>query len=296
MESYLFSSLKENAVHGTQLVPFSYYDCKMPDNLPDCLLHWHEEAEINLIRKGDASYQIDQQTYIGEAGDLFFIAPNTLHAVHRILDHTMESDTLVFHFRMLGYDSLDQCTLSFLRPLFCGAAVPLAKISPDHPAYPLLLSCIDQLFSCVKKQESYFELELKELLYHFLFLLYRCGCITHTKNTPSALTHTDKIKHSLQYIQEHYRDPITVEQMAQLCHFSKSHFMTFFKHAVGMSCMNYIIQLRLRAALGYLKTTDMAISDIALECGFNNLSNFNRLFKEHFQCSPKEYRKQNRQP
>lgn len=295
MESYLFLSLKENAVHGTPLVPFSYYHCQMPETLPDCLLHWHEEAEINLVRKGCASYQIDQSTCRGEVGDIFFIAPNTLHAVHPISDCAMESDTLIFHFQMLGYGSPDQCTLSFLRPLFCGTVTPPAKISPSHPSYPLFLACLEKLFACVKQRQPYFELELKEHLFHFLLLLYRTGDIIPAKHTPAVVTNTDKIKQSLQYIQDHYTEAITIDQLAQLCHFSKPYFMNFFKCAVGMSCMNYIIQLRLRTALEYLKITDLGIADIALECGFNNLSNFNRLFKERFACSPREYRRQNKE-
>lgn len=82
-----------------------------------------------------------------------------------------------------------------------------------------------------------------------------------------------------------------IEQLAELCHFSPTHFMNFFKKQLGISCMEYIIQYRLKKAAHFLQHSDLAIIDIASQSGFNNLSNFNRQFKKYYQITPSQYRK-----
>jgi transcriptional regulator, araC family (arabinose-binding/dimerisation), putative len=67
--------------------------------------------------------------------------------------------------------------------------------------------------------------------------------------------------------------------------------MNFFKKQLGISCMEYIIQYRLKKAAHLLQHSDQAIIDIASQSGFNNLSNFNRQFKKYYQVTPSQYRK-----
>ena len=82
-----------------------------------------------------------------------------------------------------------------------------------------------------------------------------------------------------------------IEQLADLCHFSPTHFMNFFKKHLGVSCMEYVIQFRLRKAAELLQHSTLPILEIATQSGFNNLSNFNRQFKKYYQITPSQYRK-----
>ena len=93
---------------------------------------------------------------------------------------------------------------------------------------------------------------------------------------------------------ENFRENITVEQLADLVHLSKSYFMGCFKKAVGVGAMEHLTQLRMNAACDALSSTDKMISDISFHCGYSNLSNFNRQFKKVVGCTPNEYRKQNK--
>lgn len=292
MDTYLLPSHQKETKHGNKLAPYAFYHCAFASNAPQVLLHWHEEAEFTIIREGSATYQIDQHTFRVNEGDLLFIAPNTLHSIYLDTGKPMVSDTLVFHLDLLGYSIMDQCTISYLRPFYNGSLKLCPRIESAHPAYQQLFHCVDSALCCVVEQPQYYELLLKEELHHFFYLLFKNNCLTETNISKSTALHIDKVKQALLYVQENYRESITVNQLARLCNFSEVHFMNFFKKAVGIPCMEYIIQLRLKIAADLIATTSHSISEIALDSGFNNLSNFNRKFKTHYHLTPSEYRKE----
>ena len=90
---------------------------------------------------------------------------------------------------------------------------------------------------------------------------------------------------------KNFHENISIEQLADLVHLSKSYFMSCFKKAVGIGAIEHLTHLRINAACDALADTGKMISDIAFSCGYSNLSNFNRQFKQIMGCSPKEYRK-----
>lgn len=102
----------------------------------------------------------------------------------------------------------------------------------------------------------------------------------------------EKIKAVISYVEEHYAQTITIEEMAALCYFSKSYFMKFFKESMGISFVTYLNDYRLEAAAKLLRATDDNVLDIANACGFYNLSYFNRSFKKKYGTTPGKYRTQ----
>jgi AraC-like DNA-binding protein len=84
---------------------------------------------------------------------------------------------------------------------------------------------------------------------------------------------------------------ISIEEIAQWCHFSQSHFMKFFKNCTGTSFITYLNDYRLIIAARILKTTTQPVIIVASDCGFDNISYFNRKFKEKYGVSPREFRK-----
>ena len=102
----------------------------------------------------------------------------------------------------------------------------------------------------------------------------------------------EKIKSIIRYISTHYTEEITIDEIAGYCHYSPSHFMKFFKAHTGMSFINYLNDYRVTEARTMLANTTDSILDISLQCGFTNLSNFNRIFKRKYGISPRQMRKQ----
>ena len=92
------------------------------------------------------------------------------------------------------------------------------------------------------------------------------------------------------YIDDHYRDEIMLEQLAALVSMSPSAFSRYFKLHTGKSLSEYIIDVRLGHAARKLVDTTDSVSEICWTTGFNTLSNFNRLFRKRKGCTPKEFR------
>ncbi len=93
-----------------------------------------------------------------------------------------------------------------------------------------------------------------------------------------------------EYINTHYQEEIRLGQLADMVGMTDVSFSRFFKLRTGKNLSDYIIDIRLGFASRLLVDSTMSIAEICYECGFNNLSNFNRIFKKKKSCSPKEFR------
>jgi len=278
-------SQKENKLHSTQLKPFSFYYSRVPEDMPDVALHWHPEIEINMLKKGEGNYQVGDRNIHAVKGDIIIITPNILHSLYT--DTMIESDTFLCSMDFMGSALYDKASVSYIRPIVNGAKVFSPLITDSSECYNEVSECVTKIFDVGRKEDKFYELVLKSELYRLIYLLYKYGKIKVQDDSAKRL---DKIKTALQYIQENYQEELRVSELADLCHFSKAYFMSFFKKNVGIPCVEYIMQFRLKKAGEELKDTDKSISEIAFDCGFRNLSNFNRHFKSYFGVVPKDFR------
>jgi len=285
--------LRETTNHGTFSFPFQFYPCSIPESYTSLTMHWHEEMEITLIQEGICNYQIDLNSYQVKKGDLIILSPQMLHGVGQTEDFMMVSDSFVFSLNMLGYSYPDSCTTKYLQPLASQKWQFPIIIRPSDKNAPELTATFINIKKYYLEQGHGFELELKAALFHFLGLLFQCApyCAENDKDNSEA---AEKIKLVIQYIQEHYRKPVSITELAKLCHFSDYYFMHFFKKHVDMTSVEYLNKYRLSMTLEQLRHTSAPVTNIALENGFNNISYYNRLFKKQFGITPREYRLSNK--
>ncbi len=105
----------------------------------------------------------------------------------------------------------------------------------------------------------------------------------------------DRVNRVCQYINQHLADPISRTELARLIHFSEGAFSRFFKTRTGKTLPTFINELRIgRACRRLAEDPEIAVTDIAFDCGFTNLSNFNRQFQRFKQCTPRAYRERMR--
>ena len=104
--------------------------------------------------------------------------------------------------------------------------------------------------------------------------------------------HMQKLKMVLARIEKDYDKKLTVADMAEECGYSSSHFMRWFKEATGSGFSAYLIEYRLGKAAQALQSGNDSILEISEQAGFDNLSNFNRLFKKRFDMTPGQFRRQ----
>ena len=92
------------------------------------------------------------------------------------------------------------------------------------------------------------------------------------------------------YIDEHYKEEISLDQLANLVGMASTAFSRYFKQRTAKNISEYIVDIRLGHAARLLVDTSDSISEICWRTGFNTLSNFNRLFRKRKGCSPTEFR------
>ena len=110
-----------------------------------------------------------------------------------------------------------------------------------------------------------------------------------------AITNYSKSKYTgNKYIENNYMQKITIGDIAAAVGFSESHFMRYFKETMGTSFVEYLRDYRLTIASRLLTSSDSSILNIAAETGFENLSYFNRVFKEKYKMTPRQFRKESR--
>ena len=100
----------------------------------------------------------------------------------------------------------------------------------------------------------------------------------------------NRIAGIISYIDRHFHDDLTLEQLADMAHMNPNYFSSYFKRVITLPLFAYIRKKRLDNACLLLRTTRMSITDIATAAGFSNISYFNKAFKEAFKLSPSQYR------
>lgn len=285
--------LKENRQHSSTLVPFSVYQCQIPEINPSVPMHWHREFEINQILKGQGQMILGEEKYIVSEGDIVIAPPNVLHAAYAIEGSSFAYDALVFNHSILGTGSNDRSISQYIRPIIAGQRKIMMWITAVNERYLEFKKCIDVIFTCAKDNKPLSDLLLKSELLRFFWLL---------ENQEPELVQRDEvnihyselIRPALEYMAEHYAETITVEELADTVHLSKSYFMWCFKHATGIGAIEHLTQIRMKSVCEALMNTDQHVAEVAGSCGYDNLSNFNRQFKRMIGCTPIEYRKRNR--
>jgi len=293
MNNIELKNLKENAIHGDFILPFTTYYCGFSEIYYTIPIHWHEEIEFTIINEGVGEYKIDLIPYELEKGDLVLIKPFSLHSIHPIANQNMHWNTMVFNLNMLNSAVTDGCLIKYFAPLLNNEHQLPLIIKKTYRGYGELFNTITKIFACYDSKDIAFELELKSLLYHFFVLLYKYDLIVKNKATSLSSDVTNKMKIILNYIKENYMENISIKDMCSISNFSEYHFMRFFKKYIGMTCIEYINTYRLEIASKLLDTTNNSIMDISFEVGFNNVSYFNKLFKSKYKLTPRDFREIN---
>ena len=151
-------------------------------------------------------------------------------------------------------------------------------------------SDIYQRISQVSKLDSmdYF-LELISILYDLANSRNQRLLSTYTANREN-FENSDNIKTVYEYVQENFEKKITLAEVAELVNMSHVSFNRFMKKRTGKTFVDYVNDVRIGYAAIRLVEKDNSISEIAFDCGFNNIANFNRVFKKLKKCTPSQYK------
>jgi AraC-like DNA-binding protein len=290
MNVHEYLKLHENKTHGSFLLPIIRYHNLVPEHFTNIPIHWHEEIEIVLVYDGKGIFNIDLNPCVVEKGDILILNPYVLHAFQQHRNDTYHADTFVFNMNMLENSNSDSCSMKYITPMAKNEIIFPFIIKTTDSGYDKLRYYFEQAIRIYKEKENGFELELKAYLYLFIHTLFlNVPAKKHSSKKIDDET-TEKIKLTLNFIKENYTEQLTIKEIAEQLNFSEYHFMRFFKKHIGMTCIEYINNYRLDIAAKFLSTSNRSIMEVALDVGFNNISYFNKLFKDKYKVTPKEFR------
>ena len=259
--------------------------------------HHHDFLEIALILSGTATHTIKFQerkslSYPVSRGDVCVIVPGQNHSFSFEEEESIEIINILFNQTVLQkIDHLDEDQMNL--PDF------LNKLAHPTQENPSTLHLPDELVTRVCALVSDIENEGIQhaighgtmTLLHFstilalLYRQYRTANIIGYKPPETEL-----VSQLIRYIDGHYQEELTLQQLADVTHFSVRQITRRFRDAVGMTLGDYILSQRLNHARALLTTTDMKVTDIAIEVGFNNPSYFCSQFRRVMGCTPTQYR------
>lgn len=294
-------SLKEKQSHGTRLFPCAYYHFCNPSHRLRVCHHWHEEVEIVYLYHGSFKLDINMEPYGTDRECFLFINSGELHSL-RSLSMEFDEQAVVFSPSMLLFQDYDSIDESILLPLTQNKLTFPRFLDQTSPFFSAFRSCYQQIshiFSQSKEtlitgeqiltDDVISQLQIKAGILQLIGILMEAGLMCQSPRTESQKI--TAIKTVLSYITDHYHEKLYVQDLASQVNMNEQYFCRFFKRSIGKTPIDYINDYRLNKVIRLLETGDAQITEICLECGFNNMGNFQRLFKRKTGITPLQYRK-----
>lgn len=268
-------------MHNTTFEVFRYKDAY----LKEVALHHHDFYEVYFFLSGNVQYNIESRSYLLTPGDVLLISPMELHQPMFGNDHReYERIVLWIDKQFLEGFSLTEGTFA--------ACFDTAKpnhsnlLRPEGVQRQFLMFLLEQLLSESESREPYQEICSMSYLAQVLVLLNRLALQQRREEPMTAPDST--VYNVLGYINDHYSENLTLDELANRFFISKYHLSREFQRLVGTSVHRYIVQKRLVMAKQML-SSGRPSSEVYQSCGFGDYSNFYRAFKTEYQISPKEY-------
>lgn len=303
MQSHL-PTLKEICLHGTKSFPCAFYRTRCAGKGTLVKHHWHDEVEILYFSGGDFRLEINMEQFFIRSEALYFINPGELHSIFTENAKSSGEDAIVFSPDILNLDSYDAAQTQLIQPIQNGMLLFPRCLTPDHKAFaPVRDAFLEAMRSFqtppdgtpaqrngAATDDLTSQLFIKSSLLRILAVLSGSQLFLPTEKNHDK--RVEEIKTVLTYIKENYKEKIYIQDLARQVNMNAQYFCRFFKKSIGRSPMEYINEYRLKQSLRLLKETDLPVTEVCLECGYNNLGNFLRSFKKYTGTTPLQYRKE----
>lgn len=281
------NGMHETKLHGTRLFPYRVYRSRLPEYIHSYPLHWHEEMEFICVTQGRVVITVRSQRCLAEAGDVLIILPQDMHAIEQHEGEAAEYYNILFRLSLLDGGAGDVAYERHIAPLAARTRTLPVHLTPDSPLCRRIAPSIRSLIDTRHEPEN--EMLVKSGLYAVLHHLSRMS-VSPSKTERAQASTYERLKPALQSVREQPDAQLSLAQAAALCGYSPSHFARLFRELAGTSFAQYVKQYRLETAAEALRTSDLPITQIALDSGFHNLSYFTRAFAAQYGVTPSAYR------
>lgn len=243
----------------------------------DVDIHYHDFYEVHVVLSGKATHVLNGRKCDLKPGSAFLLTPVDFHSLH--IEEPLESYNVIFSDSILPED-----IYSYVFNANRNYVVEFDAFDFCH-----IRAYCDRLWWEYSHHQSGFSLATRRLLELLLVELARAG----TSTEPEILSRDDSrvlIQKALTYLRHHFREDVSLEDLARQVQLSTNYFSNRFHAITGITFQKYLQELRLSFAANLLCMSNIPITEISSAAGFGSLSHFERAFRLKYERSPKSYR------
>ena len=284
----MYFELKENKPHGTKDDPFSTYHIENAGRSFQIPVHWHDEFEIIYVRSGFLTVSISGESYIGKTGEAFVVSPGNLHLMGS-QNGTVDYYTFLFPLKYISFRTDDMLDEKLLEPLNSGHLMICPRVNDTAKELCEQLIEIYEAKNDESESKITTQVRTKIILLQFILEMWKKGFVI--ENDTSGRNTVEK--EMVSYIQQNFTGKISLREFGEQFHLSEKYISRYFKEHFHITLSQYVTYLRLEHAKQLLQDTDIPVTDVAMQSGYQNVSYFIRSFQKAYAVSPLKYRKNN---
>ena len=254
-----------------------FFDILINKITTDYPMHWHDFYELEFIKSGHATQIINGETYSIGPGFTALLSPVDFHSYQNVSPD----------------DPLEICNIRFsdllLPPTIRSKLTTATMELADDPAP--IIATLEHLIREYEQNNFGREEFIRSTITNLCILILRESYRNTASGSQPTAEQYSPIQEAVLYIRNHYRDSITIDEVANIVHLTPNYFSEYFKKQTGIKFCSYVQKLRLEFSVSLLKLSDLSIKEIADQSGFNSAAYFSNAFKDYFGISPEQFRK-----
>lgn len=305
------SDMQELARHGSDDFPIQYYVNKLsPDGGEVVPLHWHPRPEIFTVHKGVVKVRVGSSELLIKSGEALFLNANTLHSYSCGGDEVCLCPDIVFSEELIAplNSSINRL---YITPVIMNEKLPFIHLKEQVNWQAEVLYRLDEVFSLLSRygktgiygapelirfrhsgmQSACFEMEVQRsinAIWQSIFThMSECEISSVIKNEHALQIRMQKM---LSFINDNYSKDITLSDIAGAASISKSEASRCFQSYLATSPVSYLLNYRIQKAMQLLRSTEMTVEAVSMECRFGSSAYFCKLFRARTGLTPKQYR------
>ena len=239
--------------------------------------HFHDEYEIYYLMNGSRQFYINDKVYPLSSGSLAFVDGEDMHRTFSLNDEAHTRFVVC-----IKKSKLQKEFMNLTKPFLTGGALSL-NLSHQKE--------IQKLIDMIKKECEEAGFMHHEAIYALVTKLFIDTSRLYCESAYIVNDCCDKAVSIIDFINSHYSEKFTLEDISNSCNISISHLTRLFKASTGYSIIEYTNNLRIKKAAEFIKNTELSISEIALKTGFSSFSYFGKMFSKNYGTTPLKYRK-----
>lgn len=251
-------------------------------------LHFHNLMEIGICRRGEGDVYLDLEKKSYSNGTVTILPENFPHTTYSAGEVPNAWEYFYFNPKEIISSLFPENPVYQNEILEAINASGLIFFEEEKPE---LSSLINNIMTEMRRQKPFYRQMIQGYLKNLVLeLMRRHGELEKFGASSSKGTNLMQISSALDYMSEHYAQPLKAKDLADVCSMSETHFRRLFDEYVNMSPMDYLNLIRVQRACELMKKTDDPMDVVAAKCGFGNTSTFNRNFRKFLDTSPYQWK------